>query len=288
MRCYEISPNSFCNGVLNAINKIKNYLERGDCEKPVYMLGYLVHNKFVIDSFDDIIVIKDNILNKIDEITKGTVIITAHGTSPLIYNKLRQKNIKIIDTTCPNVLRVQTLIKSYINDNYKVYLLGNPNHPEIKGYLGIDENVSMYNGEKLPTNSYITTQTTLNYNETISKLSEIKHLNPDAICDNNICASTINRQNAVLKSINDYDLFIVIGDSLSNNCKSLFNLIKSYQKDVIIIESVNDLIKYNISKYNKIGVTAAASTPKVILKEVIDVINNNKPFTSTLSRKSYI
>ncbi len=289
MYAYEITPNSFCKGVERAITIIKDILKRDDVIKPIYMLGYLVHNLNVVNAFDDITIIPNNFEEEILKINEGTFIITAHGISPKIRDLIVSKNLHIIDTTCINVKRIHQSIIKHINNNYNVYLLGNEKHPEIQGYLGISNKVSMYNGY-LNQNAYVTTQTTLVYDDVIKDIDDIKTKYPKAVIENNICNTTTNRQKALQEAINDNetDLYIIIGDKLSNNCKSLYDLVINHHKNAIIISSVNDLNSFDLSNYKKIGVTAGASTPKAILSEVIYCLNNNKPFVSTLNRKDYL
>ena len=147
MKAYEIKPNGFCNGVIRAIKMINKILEDPNTPLPIYMFGYLVHNKKIINGFienHNIILIKEDFANTLTNIKKGTVIFTAHGISPKIKQIAINNNLNIIDTTCPNVLKIQNKIKEKINDNYKVIVIGNNNHPEVMGYLGIDSNIEMF------------------------------------------------------------------------------------------------------------------------------------------------
>ena len=288
MKAFEIKPNSFCKGVERAIKIIKNVLNDPNTKKPIYMLGYLVHNRLVVNAFEGINVITSDYENNINNINYGTVIITAHGASPKIYNILNDKNIDIIDTTCVNVKRIHQSISAYLENGYEVYIIGNKSHPEIQGYLGISNHVHMYTNQKLEKKSFITTQTTLIEDYVKKKLKSIEEKNPLVICNDDVCNATTNRQKALLNCINDFDLFIIIGDSLSNNCKSLYDLVITHNKKAILINDANDLNNYDLSMFEKIGVTAGASTPKAILLEVIDLINNNKPFKSNLTNSDYI
>lgn len=289
MYAYEITPNSFCKGVERAITTIKDALTNEKVAKPIYMLGYLVHNLNVVNAFDDITIITGNFEEEISKINKGTFIITAHGISPKIRNLISSKNLDIIDTTCINVKRIHQSIIDNLNNGFDVYLLGKEKHPEIQGYLGISDKVAMYNGYLSP-KAFLTTQTTLIYDDIIKEIECIKEKYPNAIINDNICNATTKRQRALLSSLsdNETDLYIIIGDKLSNNCKSLYDLVINNHKNAIIISSVNDLNGYDLSNYKKIGVTAGASTPRAILSEVIYCLNNHKPFVSTLLKKDYL
>lgn len=288
MKAIEIKPNSFCKGVERAIKIIKNVLDNPLTKKPIYMLGFLVHNRYVVNAFDGIKVITSNYEKALSSIDSGTVIITAHGACPRIYEILKEKKLDIVDTTCVNVKRIHQSISAYLENGYEIYVIGNKDHPEIQGYLGISTHVHIYNNQNLEKRSFITTQTTLVKDYVTKTLSDIEKKYPSVICNDDVCNATTNRQKAVLDKINDFDLFIIIGDTLSNNCRSLYDLVISHNKKAILINDVNDLNKYDISSFDKIGVTAGASTPKAILLEVIDIINSHKPFKSNLTKFDYL
>lgn len=289
-KAIEISPNSFCAGVQRAMMMINEVINNEDL-KPFYMLGYLVHNRNVVSYYEDYItVIKDNFEENLETISKGTIIITAHGISPKIINKINDKNLNIIDTTCPNVSKVHNYINEYLNNGYNVYVMGSSKHPEVIGYLGISDKVKIYEkGMTFPKKSFLTTQTTLIYNDVLKEFEQIKLDYPDVILSKEVCSSTSKRQEAIINSFGNFDLYIIIGDKLSNNCKSLYDLVDKHNYNVIMINNVDELNNYDLSNYNSIGVTAGASTPKATLYEVIEQINNGtKVFQSNLLKKDYI
>ena len=289
-KAIEITPNSFCAGVQRAMMMINEVIDN-DNLKPFYMLGYLVHNRNVVSYYEDYItVIKDNFEEAINNINKGTIIITAHGISPKVIKKIKEKNLNIIDTTCPNVTKVHNYINEYLDNGYSVYVMGSNKHPEVIGYLGISENVKIYEkGMTFPEKSFLTTQTTLIYKDVLKEFENIKINNPNVILSKEVCSSTSKRQEALINSFGKHDLYIIIGDKLSNNCLSLYNLVINNNIDAIMINSVNELNYYDLDKYKSIGVTAGASTPKAIVNEVIEQINcNNKHFESKLTKKDFI
>lgn len=296
MRAYEIKPNCFCKGVENAIKTIDSLLKENKLKKPIYMLGYLVHNSNVVSYFEDqITIIRDNFIQEINSINEGTVIITAHGISPKIISLLKEKKLNIIDTTCANVKKIHSKINEYLNKDYKVFIIGDKNHPEVKGYLGISDNVQIYNNSfntkfEIKEKIYITTQTTLIYDDVMKECSNIINTNRDNIViEEKVCLATERRQKALLDCINDYDLFIIVGDKLSNNCKSLYDLVLHNNKKAIMITNVDDLNDFNIKDYQKIGVTGGASTPISVLKEIINEINDEcTTFKSKLIKSDYI
>lgn len=295
MKAYEIKPNGFCNGVKRAIKMIKDIVIDSNTIRPIYMLGYLVHNKNIINSFIEdygIILITSDYEKHLKEIKKGTIIFTAHGISPSIKQIAIDNNLNIVDTTCPNVLKIQKMIKDRINENYNVLVVGSENHPETKSYLGISKNVQLYNDNKDYSNLskiFVINQTTLIYDDVLNIFENIKKTNKDAEIAEEICNATKERQKGLLKNIDKFDCYIIIGDRLSNNCDSLYRIAINHHKDAFKIESAEELNYIDLSKYNTIGVTAGASTPSAIVREVITQINSNENhFKTNLSNKDYI
>ncbi len=294
MKIEEIKPNGYCGGVKKAIKMINdNYMSM---KKPIYMLGLLVHNKKIVEAFSDkgIIICKGDPNNELNNIHEGTVIFTAHGISPKIKEKALQKNLDIVDTTCVNVQKVHTIIKNKIDENYNVLVIGKETHPEVKGFLGIDEKVKVYqNYNNIMNKTFIINQTTLNYDELIKEFELIKSNNSskDILICEEICNATKVRQNAIKENAHKYDLIIIIGDILSNNCKSLYNVVLDNKVQAIQIETIEDINNYDLTNYKNIGITAGASTPRCIINEVINNLKNyskDKIFISTLTNNDYL
>lgn len=295
MRAFEIKPNGFCNGVKRAIKMINNIVSDNNTIRPIYMFGYLVHNKKIINSYIEdhgIILIKENFIENLMSINYGTIIFTAHGISPKIKQIAIDKGLNIIDTTCPNVSKIQRLINEKINENNKVIVIGNNNHPEVLSYLGISDKVSLYDKDidySSLSNLFIINQTTLIYEDVLKTFDYIKKQNNNADIVEEICNATKVRQKALIENMNNGDCFIIVGDKLSNNCDSLYKIALNNNKYAIKIETVEELNNYDLSKFNKIGITAGASTPPAILKEIITQINTNtKQYKSNLKNSDFI
>ena len=294
MKVQEIKPNGFCGGVKKAIRMINENYEQ--LKKPIYMLGLLVHNKKIVEAFSEkgIIVCKGSPEDELNNILEGTVIFTAHGISPKTKQKAIEKGLNVVDTTCVNVQKVHTIIKNKINEDYNVLVIGKDSHPEVKGFLGISDKVNVYtNSNNILNKSFIINQTTLNYDELIKEFNQIKenNQNKDIVICEEICNATKVRQNAIKENAHKYDLIIIIGDKLSNNCKSLLNVALNNNVDAIQIETIEDINSYDLSKYEKIGVTAGASTPRCIIDEVINSLisyDKNKMYISTLKSNNYL
>ena len=271
MNVIEIKPNGFCDGVVRAIRILDAALNDANIQKPIYMFGSLVHNKHVVDMYKDrIIMINDNFDEEIKKINQGTVIFTAHGIKPSIINYAKEKGLNIIDTTCPKVAKIQKLIKQKLSDGYVVYVIGNKNHPEVLNYLGIGDRVKIYDGNLPKENkSFIVNQTTLIYDDVLKTYEQIKKSYDNVEIAMEVCNATKVRQQALSKYASKCDAIIVVGDKQSNNCTSLYNVACTYLPSYKI-ESKDELDKIPLSMYNTIGVTAGASTPRILIDEVIE------------------
>lgn len=291
----EIKPNGFCGGVKRSLQIINEALSNPKNPKPFYMLGYLVHNKKIVSSYQNIYgvnLITSNYEHFLDTIDSGTIIFTAHGISPKIYQKASNKRLNIIDTTCNNVKNIQQLIASKVSNNNDVLVIGNENHPEVLGYLGISPKVKLYKkGSLISNNSFIINQTTLIYNDVLKIYEDIKKINPSVAISEEVCAATRTRQSALIEHLNDFDMFIIIGDKLSNNCQSMYDLLVNNHKHVYKVEDVLELNQISFENVNSIGITAGASTPPCLIKEIIEELENyysGKIFTSKLHDKDYL
>ena len=295
MKAYEIKPNGFCNGVKRAIRMINEIVSDSTTPRPIYMFGYLVHNKKIINSFIEdynVILIKENYIENLTKIKEGTVIFTAHGISPKIKQIAIDNKLNIVDTTCLNVFKIQKLIKEKVSNNYNVLVIGNNNHPETMSYLGISDKVSLFNKEldySYLEKVFVINQTTLIYEDVLKSFELIKNQNINAEIVEEICNATKIRQKALKENLDNFDCFIIVGDKLSNNCDSLYKIAIQNNKDAYKIETVEELNDIDLTKYKKIGITAGASTPPKILYEIIDQINSKcHKYISTLNNNDYI
>ena len=290
----KANPCGFCSGVKGAITKVINLIEDPSIEKPLYILGYLVHNRFINDALEtkEIKVITEEDIFKIK---KGTIILTAHGTPKKTINLIKSLKLNLIDATCPKVKHIHKQIEKYLKDDYQVLFLGVRNHPETKAITN-NYNVSLIalddlSFSKEKSKLVLISQSTLSYldyHEVYKKLTSLGHNITKA---ETICNATYARQKAVIDA-KDADLVIVVGDTLSNNTKMLAIVAKKYNNvDSIRIENIEDLNTYDLSKYKNILVTAGASTPSAIINEVLDILQNKfdkKPYKSLLNLEDYL
>ncbi|HHU20978.1 MAG TPA: 4-hydroxy-3-methylbut-2-enyl diphosphate reductase [Acholeplasma sp.] len=290
----KANPCGFCSGVKGAITKVINLIEDPNIEKPLYILGYLVHNRFINDALKakDIKIITEE---DIFQIKKGTIVLTAHGTPNKTIDLIKSLNLNLVDATCPKVKHIHKQIEKYLEDNYQVLFLGVKNHPETNAIIS-NYNVSLITLDDLSfpkekSKLVLISQSTLSYLDYQDVYKKLTALGHKIIEAETICNATYERQKAVIDA-KDVDLVIVVGDPLSNNTKMLVLVAKKYNNiNSIRIENIEDLNNYDLSKYKNILVTAGASTPSAIINEVFDILQtkfNQKPYKSLLKLEDYL
>ena len=274
----KIKPQGYCKGVILALEKCIETINNPNTKKPVYLLGMIIHNRFVCDELSkkDIIILDGNDKEKLlDQIDSGTVIISAHGVSNKVKEKALVKGLDIVDTTCPDVKKVHDSVLEYLEKGYEILYIGKENHPEAIGILEESAKIHLIDSlEKLDTldkniKYYVTNQTTLAHSYIEVYHTIIKELFPNAIIENNICLATTKREVALYDV--KTDLIVVVGDYHSSNTQKLVEIAKNkaQSKAVIAIERACDLLKYNLAGYSSACVTSGASTPNEIVDQVI-------------------
>jgi 4-hydroxy-3-methylbut-2-enyl diphosphate reductase len=296
----KITPQGFCKGVLNAIRIVNNVVSDEATIKPIYMLGAIVHNKYVVEAFKNkgvIILEGSSRLEMLDQIESGTVILTAHGVSEKVIEKAMNKGLNVVNAVCKDVSRTHELIKGKLDEGYKVLFFGKLNHPETEGVLGIsDEIIVIYDDtivDDLPYYSgkmLLTNQTTMSYLDVIKKHESLLSKFPQLELVEEVCSATRLRQAAVINSKDRVDLLIVVGDPKSNNSRMLAEVgkNKAHLKS-IMIQDANELSNYDFSDYRRIGVTAGASTPSAIVNDIIKTLeSNNSTYVNHLTDDDYL
>ena len=271
----------FCGGVINSVTKTDKILEDG---KKTYCLGELVHNKQVVDKLEKKGLV---LIDSIEDVQNDSrVIIRAHGVTKKVYEKAKEKNIELIDLTCPNVLRIHEKAVNLVNEGYYIVLVAQKDHPEAIGTIsfcgkdsviledinGVDEIIDLFkNSEK--NKIAVISQTTYSMAkfENIAKELSSKLNDYEIKIDNTICSATELRQKETSSLATQVDAMIIIGGKNSSNTKKLFELASSKCANTFIVETIDDL-KVNMSIYEKVGVMAGASTPKESIDEVIEYL----------------
>jgi 4-hydroxy-3-methylbut-2-en-1-yl diphosphate reductase len=289
MEVIKITPRGYCYGVVDAMVIARNAALDPTLPRPIYILGMIVHNKHVTDAFSEEGIITldgPNRLEILEKIDKGTVIFTAHGVSPEVRKRAREKGLTIIDATCPDVTKTHELIREKVADGYEVIYIGKKGHPEPEGAVGVaPEKVYLVETieevEQLAIQSdkiIVTNQTTMSQWDVAHIMEKVKKKYPHVEIHKEICLATQVRQEAVAEQAKEADVTIVVGDPKSNNSNRLAQVseeiagTKAYRvADVTEIEI--DWIK----DAKKVAVTAGASTPTPITKEVIDFLEQFDP-----------
>lgn len=272
MKINLAKESGFCFGVKKALDRINSLKNKED----VYVLGKLIHNPQVIDELK-----KQGIkfIENIDEIEKGTLVISAHGVSDNIIEKAKQKKLNIINTTCPLVKNLHNITKNLEKQGYKIIIFGDKKHTEVKGIKGNLKNPIIISNiddiHSLQENKYAlvsqTTQEVVKFNEISSKLKEKFK---DIIITDTICSATKLRQENAKKLAKEVDLMLVIGGYNSANTKRLKEIC-SKLIETKHIENKEEIKKEWFKNKENIGITAGASTPESVIKEVIDKISNS-------------
>jgi len=272
----------FCAGVKNAVDKTEKELENS---KKIFCLGELTHNSVVMNK------LISNGLKVIDEIEDGKdkVIIRAHGVKKEIYEKAKKLGIKLIDLTCPKVLKIHEEAEKYSLNNYYIFLIAEAIHPETIGtYSFCGENKFIIEKEDDVENAIksfessnlkdvlVISQTTFSmqkFENIVKKLEEkIDKEKVNLVINKTICNATSLRQKEAIELSKKVDLMIVIGGKNSSNTKKLFEIASNNSKKAILIESKEELLGEDFRGVEKIGVTAGASTPKESIEEVINLL----------------
>ncbi len=279
----------FCFGVRRAINSVYENL---DYPLPLYTLGPIIHNPTVVAELSEKGV---RVAESIEDISDGKVVIRSHGVGPNVYDQIKAMDLEYIDATCPYVKRIHRLVEEFQGNGYDIIIIGESNHPEVIGIKGWckDQAYVINNREdvdRLPKmeKACVVAQTTTRrdkWDDILAKLYDKVKVIKEY---NTICYATIQRQKEAQSIAKTADKMLVIGGKNSSNTKKLFNICKSYCENTFAIETVSD-IDFNVfDSRDVVGITAGASTPDWIIKEVVEKMkvleeNNNEKVTDTLS-----
>lgn len=299
MQVLKITPRGYCYGVVDAMVIARNAALDQSLPRPIYILGMIVHNKHVTDAFkkDGIITLDgDNRKDILEKVDGGTVIFTAHGVSPEVRELAKKKGLVSIDATCPDVTVTHDLIREKTDEGFHVIYIGKKGHPEPEGAVGVAPDAvhlvqTIEDVEQLNINSeklIVTNQTTMSQWDVSVLMEKLKEKFPHIEVHKEICLATQVRQEAVAEQAGDAQLLIVVGDPLSNNS----NRLTQVSEEIAGTPSyrISDLSELNLKwleGIEKVAVTAGASTPTPIVKEVIQFLekyNPQEPETHTLVR----
>jgi 4-hydroxy-3-methylbut-2-enyl diphosphate reductase len=272
-------PRGFCAGVERAIDIVELALEV--CGPPVYVRREIVHNGYVVDKLRA----KGAVfVDELHEVPDGaTVIFSAHGVSPAVRDDAPRRGLRVIDATCPLVTKVHLEAIRYAREGYSIVLIGHEDHDEVIGTLGeapdritvIDsaaeaERLQVSNPEKI---AYLT-QTTLSVDDTRDVIEALRRRFPRIVgpSRHDICYATQNRQAAVKTVASDVDLLLVIGAANSSNSIRLVEVARSAGTRAYLINDVRDVKPEWLAGARRVGVTAGASAPEILVAEAVEAL----------------
>lgn len=280
MQIMLAEPRGFCAGVDRAIEIVERALKVYGA--PVYVRHEIVHNKFVVESLRT----KGAVfVNEVDDAPDGALLIfSAHGVSKAVRERASERGLKVIDATCPLVTKVHIELLRHYQHGDQVILIGHAGHPEVEGTMGQApegavllvstpedvERLSVKDESKLA----FVTQTTLSVDDTIEVIKALKNRFPDIQGPKreDICYATSNRQTSVKALADDCDAVLVIGSKNSSNSNRLREVAERKGADAWLIDGPEDINPEWLKGRSKIGITAGASAPEVLVQKVIEYL----------------
>ncbi len=271
------NPRGFCAGVDRAIIIVEQALEKFGA--PIYVRNEVVHNKFVVDALRA----KGAIfVNELDKIPVGsTVIFSAHGVSKAVRIEAESRGLTAFDATCPLVTKVHIEVAKMRKAGLEIVMIGHKGHPEVEGTMGQSNegmylvempedvaNLNVRDAEKLA----FVTQTTLSIDDAAQVIHALKTRFPSiqAPKSDDICYATQNRQDAVKIMAKDCDLVIIVGSPNSSNSNRLREVAQNQGVEAYMVDNASHLKSEWLTGKHKIGVSAGASAPEILVKEVIE------------------
>lgn len=264
----------FCFGVRRAVEAVYEQLGRGS---KVYTYGPIIHNPQVVEELASKgVVIVDNL----DHVEEGTIVIRSHGVPPQVYSLMKDKGLHVVDATCPYVKRVHNLVSRYYSRGYQIIIVGEKEHPEVMGINGWCDNSAFVVSEPQQVDSLphivkacVVAQTTASYQRWEAILERLRNKVEQLEVFNTICNTTAVRQSEAESIAKMVDVMLVIGGKNSSNTQKLYSICKAHCPKTFAVETAKDIDVSVIGPGDTVGITAGASTPDWIIKEVIDMVS---------------
>lgn len=281
MKVITAKTAGFCFGVKRAVEKV--YEQVNQEKKEIYTYGPIIHNEEVVADLESKGVKVLESLEELEKLERGTVIIRSHGVGRAIYRLIEEKGLELVDATCPYVRKIHRIVKEKSEQGVQVIIIGNDAHPEVEGIKGWcvhpaiviadQESASelVFSGKQ---KICIVSQTTFNYNKFKNLVEIIDKKGYDIDVINTICSATEERQLEAGELADKVDAMIVIGGKSSSNTQKLFEICKANCVNTYYIQTLDDLELYSLPPVNCVGITAGASTPNYLIKEVQKYVRN--------------
>ena len=266
------SPRGFCAGVVRAIDVVDICLRKYG--PPVYVKHQIVHNPWVVNDLERRGAIT---VEEVEEVPEGSLVIfSAHGSPPEDFAKAKALNLTVIDAVCPLVTKVHNEAKKYHREGKKVILVGHKGHQEVRGTMGQVEMALVDDLKDIASTGWdddqevaVLTQTTLSVGDTAQAINAIQGKFTNAVVRNDICYATTNRQDAVYKMSGEVQLVLVIGAQNSSNCNRLREVGESLGVPAYLVYGPEEIDPAWLAGKEKVGITSGASTPEVLVEQVI-------------------
>lgn len=278
------APRGFCAGVAYAIEIVNLALKVHGT--PLYVRHAIVHNEWVVRDFErkGVIFVED-----VNEIPEGMpVVFSAHGVSPQVREDATKRGLKVVDASCPLVIKVHNEAKHYASKGYFIIYIGHDGHTEAEGTMGEVPPTSIVlvetpeDAESLQIPHYeklaVLTQTTLSVDEVMQTMEVLKRRFPhlETPKKGDICYATTNRQLAIREIAKQSDLVLVVGSQTSSNSKRLREVAELYGAESHLIMSPDDVRPEWKTNYKSVGISSGASTPEVLVEAIIDSLKDGR------------
>ena len=269
----------FCFGVKRAVEQVEEQLAQG---KKVYTYGPIIHNEEVIKEFEKkgvCILYQEDAWETVE---KGTIVIRSHGVTRAEQEKMREYGFEVVDATCPFVKKIHKIAEEQSNAGRKLVIIGDESHPEVIGIKGwangevfIADSEEKLEKMNIPTGDKlcIVAQTTFNYKKFKELVEIFEKKGYDIIVLNTICNATQERQSEAAQLAAMSEAMIVIGGKQSSNTKKLYEIAKNACGNTYYIQKLDDLDLSQFKSFRCVGITAGASTPNNIIKEVQKIMS---------------
>ncbi len=270
----------FCFGVKRAVEMVYKEAETG---KKVYTLGPIIHNEQVVQDLEQKGVRVIDTPEELSEAEDATVIIRSHGISADVYHQLEDKKVRIVDATCPFVSKIHRIVEKKYQEGSCIVIVGNANHPEVEGINGWCNGAATVIGSVSEAENYsqeparklcVVAQTTFNYKKFKDIVDIFSKKSYDINVMNTICNATEERQTEAGTIARQSDAMLVIGGKHSSNTQKLYEICRKECENTYFIQTLDDLDLKQFQSFRSVGITAGASTPNTIIKEVQSYVRN--------------
>lgn len=281
MQVLLANPRGFCAGVDRAIAIVNRALECFGA--PIYVRHEVVHNKFVVNDLKERGAV---FVEELDQVPDDAIVIfSAHGVSKAVQAEAERRQLKVFDATCPLVTKVHFEVTKYSREGTEAILIGHHGHPEVEGtmgqydsknggqiYLVEDEDDVERLQVRNPKQLAFVTQTTLSIDDTAKVIEALRNKFPEiqGPRKDDICYATQNRQDAVRDLADECDVVLVVGSPNSSNSNRLRELAERMGKSAYLIDNANEMQRQWFEQCQKVGVTAGASAPEILIRQVLE------------------